>query len=137
MKHFLVEELVDKETYQKMGNDALMLFNPAALRALDNLREFFGCPVTVNNWHVGGPFEWRGYRTKEKAAALGSPNSEHAKGNAFDCDIAGYTAEEARQKILANKNNALLVEIMRMEGGVNWLHFDLKPVPERIRVFKA
>lgn len=137
MKHFLVEELVDKKTYQAMGNDALMLFNPAALRALDNLREFFGHPITVNNWHTGGNFQWRGYRTKEKASAFGSPNSEHAKGNAFDCDVEGYTAEEARQKILDNKNNALLVEIMRLEDNVGWLHFDLKPVSKRIRVFKA
>jgi hypothetical protein len=112
-----------------------MLFNPAALRALDNLREFFGVPITVNNWHVGGQFQWRGYRNDR--CPQYSRGSEHSKGNAFDCDIEGYTAEQARKKIIANKDNPLLVEIMRLEAGVSWLHFDLKPVDKRIRVFKA
>ena len=140
MKHFQAYELVDRETFERMGNSALSLFDPEALQALDDFREFFGVPVTINNWHSGGPFEWRGFRTPEKAAELGAPRSAHAKGRAFDCDIEGHGAEYARQIILANRNNPLLLRITRLESGVNWVHFDVMELPpgvERIHLFKA
>jgi len=140
MKNFAVFELVDRETYENMGEGALSLFNPDALIALDDLRDFFGKGIIVNNWSWGGKFQWRGFRTPGKATELGNQNSQHAKGNAFDCDIQGFTAEQARQKILADHNNLLLSKIMRMEADVSWLHIDLGPVPkgkERIYLFRV
>ena len=138
MKYFKVFELVNRETYDKMGDRAIELFTPDALAALDGIREYFGAPVTVNNWHSGGPFEWRGWRTLKKAAELGAPKSAHARGEAFDCDIQGVTAEEARQRILDDKSNPLLLKITRIEANVNWLHFDVTELPygvHRIYVF--
>lgn len=137
MKHFKLKELVDKKTFETMGEEAWKLFKPDALQALDDLREFFGFPVTVNNWHAGGTLQWRGFRTKEKAAALGSPNSRHAVGDAFDLDVAGKTAKEVRAIIVAEKNHPLLKKIMRLEDNVSWVHFDLKPVQNRIYLFRA
>ena len=110
-----------------------MFFNSKALVALDNLRDFFRASITVNNWHIGGRFQFRGYRPQD--CKVGAKLSQHRLGNAFDCDIKGYTAEEARQKILQNQNNPLLEKIMRLEGKVGWLHFDLKPPNNRIHVF--
>jgi hypothetical protein len=135
MKYFHPYELVDKETYEKLGYDSLNLFKPDTLLALDDLREFFGVPITVNNWWNGGPFQWRGLRNP--SCSQYSAGSQHSVGNAIDCDIHGYTAEEARAKIIENKNSPLLSKIMRLEGGVNWVHFDLLHVANRIYVFKA
>ena len=135
MKYFRIEEVVDPESYKILGEGAFELFNPDALIALDNLREFFDAPVTVNTWHTGGSFKYRGYRPPD--CKVGAKMSQHRFGNAFDCDIRGYTAEEARRKIIENQNNPLLEKIMRMEGNVGWIHIDLKPVPKRIYVFKA
>jgi hypothetical protein len=135
MKYFKTQELVSKETYDLYGEDSIKLFTPEILTALDDLREFFNQKVTVNDWLQGGQFQWRGYRTPQKAAELGSPNSEHAKGNAFDCDIEGYTAEQARQKIIGNQNDKLLKNIMRMEADKSWLHIDCKQGPNRIYLF--
>jgi hypothetical protein len=141
MKYFNIYELVDKKTFEEHGTDAFDLFNPEALIALDNLREFFGSSVTVNNWHeVNGGTQWRGWRTPEKAKELGAPHSQHAKGNAFDCDIHGYTAQQARMIIKSHKDDPLLEKIMRVEGGKPWLHFDLAELPEgkeRVYEFKA
>ena len=140
MKYFKAYELVDKDTYGKMSEDALSLFNPIALQALDDLREFFGCPIAINDWHSGGNFQWRGWRTPEKAAELGAIHSQHALGNAFDCTIFGLTAFEARTIILANKDKPLLRKITRLEDGVSWVHFDCKELSEginRIHLFKA
>lgn len=133
MKYFKPIELVDPMTYQNMLDDCLSLFNPDALYALDDLREFFGRPIVVNNWHGGGSFKFRGYRPPN--CPIGAKKSQHKQGNAFDCTVKGYTAEEARQKILKHQDNPLLQKIMRLEGGVSWLHFDLMPVKKRIRVF--
>jgi hypothetical protein len=111
------------------------LFNPELLIALDDLRDFFNLPITVNNWITRGKFQWRGYRTP--ACPEYSPGSQHSKGNAIDCDIQGMSAQEARHTIIENKDDALLKRIMRLESGKNWLHFDLLSVKERIHLFKA
>jgi hypothetical protein len=135
MRNFKLYELIDKETYNEQGARAWNLFNPEALIALDDLRDFFGVPITINNWFNGGSFQWRGFRTLEKAIELGAPHSQHAYGNAFDCDISGISAEDARKTIIEHKDGALLKRIMRLEGKVSWLHFDLMPVADRIHVF--
>jgi hypothetical protein len=139
MKHFQLYELVDKVTFQQFGDAAWQFFNPEALQALDDLRDFFNCAITINNWweNPNGPYQWRGFRTPEKAAELGAPHSQHALGNAFDCDIGTLDAEEARRIIIENKDNPLLSRIMRLEDKVRWVHFDLMKVPERIHLFKA
>jgi hypothetical protein len=140
MRHFTANELVDRGTYERMGESALSLFVPTALQALDDLREYLGVPITVNNWHLGGSFEWRGFRTPAKAIELGAPNSRHAKGDAFDLDAEGMTAEEVRQRIIADKDNPLLQKITRLEAGKSWVHFDLMPLADgvhRIYLFKA
>ncbi|HHT9146881.1 MAG TPA: hypothetical protein ACFYD4_14600 [Candidatus Wunengus sp. YC61] len=145
MLYFRLEELVSPDTFETLGEKAWLLFNSQALLALEELREFFDAPFMVNNWHLGGRFRHRGHRTPQEAIDLKSPHSSHAfmkvdgvwipKCNAFDCDIKGYTAEEARRKIIANKDNPLLKRIMRVEGKKNWLHFDLSPVPQEKRIF--
>ncbi len=137
MRYFRLYELVSKAIYDDQGDNAWKLFDPKALVQLDNLREYFNVPITVNNWHDGGEFEHRGYRTPQEAADLGSPNSQHRFGNAFDCDIKGVSAEKAREIICSDKDNRLLALIQRLEDRVNWVHFDLKPVPNRIYLFKA
>jgi hypothetical protein len=135
MKYFHPYELVDKETYEKLGYDSLSLFKPFALQALDDLREFFGVPITVNNWWNGGSFQWRGLRNS--SCPQYSAGSQHSIGNAFDLDVQGFTAEQARSRIIECKDHLLLHKIMRLEGGVNWVHFDLLHVVNRIYVFKA
>jgi hypothetical protein len=140
VKYFKAFELVDHLTYESMGENALSLFDAAALQALDDLREYFDRPVTVNDWHSGGEFEWRGFRTLAKAIELGAPRSAHATGRAFDLDILGLSAEAARLEIMANKNNPLLMRIMRLEAGKNWVHFDVMELPPwatRIHLFTA
>jgi hypothetical protein len=138
MRHFQAYELVDRETYEKMGDGSLSLFNTEALIALDALRDFFGKNIIVNNWHSGGSMQWRGLRTEE--CKVGAKFSQHRKGNAFDCTIQGVTAKEARSVIIAHQNDPLLSRIMRIEDGVSWLHFDLGTPPKgkgRIYLFKA
>jgi hypothetical protein len=149
MKYFKAFELVDRKTYEEKGEEALLLFNPELLLVLDDLVDFFSdlkgehVPVTVNNWHTGGSNEWRGLRTMAKAAELKSPKSEHRYepdvhlGNAADCTIGYYSAEEARGIIIAHQDHPLLARIMRLEDKVTWVHLDLMKVANRIHLFTA
>ena len=147
MKYFQPYELVDKLTYSQKGYDSLALFTPQILLALDNVREFFGKPITVNNWHEGGPFQWRGWRTEAEAdKLLGLPpgthpgHEQHSLGNAFDFDIQGLTAEQVRTMIVAYQDRPLLSGITRLEANTSWVHMDCKVLVtplKRIHVFIA
>ena len=138
MQHFNLSELVDKHTFETMGEKAWTLFSPDLLEALEGIRTLFNAPVTVNNWDSGGPFQYRGYRPPE--CTVGAEHSYHRQGMAFDCDIVGSTARQARSIILANQNDPHLIKIQRMEADVSWLHFDVGQIPkgkQRIYVFKG
>lgn len=73
----------------------------------------------------------RGYRcnlcefVKSKTIANKLYLTAH-NGNAFDFDVKGMSAEEARNKI---KSNASLLPFpIRMEKGTTWVHVDVRPV---------
>lgn len=131
-KYFRVYELVDKATYYQFGFKAFQFFNPLALQMIDGVREYFDAPVTINNWISGGDFQWRGLRTK--ACEVGGDYSLHRFGGAFDCDIKGLSAHEARKRIMADKDHPLLKNINCMEDGVNWLHIDVRNIASRILI---
>ncbi|KKW10177.1 MAG: hypothetical protein UY48_C0046G0001 [Candidatus Gottesmanbacteria bacterium GW2011_GWB1_49_7] len=133
-KHFILEELVDRMTFETKGETAWALFRDDALIMIDGIREFFGAPVRINNWHLGGQFQFRGYRPPDYQG--GAKYSMHRLGGAFDMDVIGLTADQAREKIMINKDNPLLIKIMRMEHGVNWLHCDVRPLTEhQVRIW--
>lgn len=129
-EHFGIQELVDKATFDRWGEQAWMFFNPDALRSIDGIRRFFTRPVTINNWSIGGPFSQRGLRV---ATSVGAAFSLHKFGCAFDMDIAEVTPEDARQEILANADAEELKLINCIEMDVNWLHMDCRNIADRIR----
>jgi hypothetical protein len=138
MKYFELYELVDRNTFQKWGENAWNLLHPDALDALDGIREFFGVPVIVNNWYGGGQLQFRGYRPAD--CMIGTLNSYHKRGMAFDSNIKGFDSEDARQIIIENRDNPLLIKIQRMENYVDWIHFDIGSLTKeqnRIYLFKA
>ena len=138
MKYFNLEEIVDRTTFETLGEKAWQLFNPFALIALDDLREYFGVQITVNDWSHGGTMQWRGYRSAD--CPVGAIHSQHRMGNAFDCTIKGHEASEARAIIMAYQENELLQYITRLEDKVTWVHFDLALLPKdkkRIYLFQA
>jgi hypothetical protein len=51
--------------------------------------------------------------------------SAHILGKAGDFTVSGMTAEQARQVIKTNAH--ILPCPIRIESGVTWLHFDVRP----------
>ncbi len=133
---FKLFELVDRHTFLSRGEAAWGLFSQQSINMLHGVRTFLNVPIVVNNWHDGGDLEWCGYRSP--GCTIGAPHSEHRNGNAFDCHCIMLSAEDARNRILADRDNPLLNEVHRLEGNVGWLHVDrgnLKVGQERIYVF--
>ena len=144
MKNFQLHELVDMVTFEAEGEAAWKHLDGNALLALDDLSDFFSLlkgihvPVICNNWHSGGQFQFRGYRPPFYPAHLSPLGSAHRTGKAFDLDVRGYNAEDARRLIIANQDSTLLSKIMRMEADVGWLHIDVMETGRpRIYLFRA
>lgn len=48
-KYFTVEELVSKEVYELLGDEAIKLFDPKAIEVLEDVREILNVPLICNN----------------------------------------------------------------------------------------
>jgi hypothetical protein len=125
-QNFKLQELVPPEIYQQFGDKALFLLDQNMIKMVDGIRNFFGVPVTINNWHIKGSFTLRGFRPAD--TSVGAKYSQHKYGRAGDMDIQGYTAEDARQAILKNQKSPLLNWITVIEDKVNWLHADCRNI---------
>lgn len=124
-KHFILQELVDRQTFADLGERGWMLFRPDALRMLDDLREFLGAPCTVNNWHRNGQYQFSGFRPM--TFAQGAKYSAHRLGCGFDLKVSGMTPAQAWAKIQAHPGHTLLSRLLRVEDVAftpTWLHVD-------------
>ena len=130
-KHFIIEELVDPDTFAKRGDKAWELLDDRLLITLDRLRERYG-KMTVNNWKWGGDRQWSGLRTKD--SPWFSTYSQHSFGRAADCLFNDYTAEQIRQDIMQDPDHEDFEFINSLEDNVGWFHFDVRNC-NRIKVF--
>jgi len=122
-KHFIIQELVDPDTYKIRGNKAWQLLDDRLLRTLDNLRERYGS-ITINNWKWNGERKWSGLRTA--GSPWHSTYSQHSFGRAADCLFKDITAQEVRDDITANPHNPTFQFINSYEDNTSWLHFDVR-----------
>jgi len=89
--HFTYQEFIKSQTAMRMGisnePDDAQLYNMKmlCLNILEPVRAEFGKPVTITS----------GFRSPELCVAIGSSkNSQHAKGEAADFEIAGIPNKE-------------------------------------------
>ncbi|MEM5810156.1 MAG: D-Ala-D-Ala carboxypeptidase family metallohydrolase [Candidatus Aenigmatarchaeota archaeon] len=135
-KYFKIEELVDKATFEKFGENAWWMISEKAIIMLDNFREFIGRPVIVNNWKTGGQYQYSGFRPRN--CETGAEYSQHRFGRAFDIKITGMTSQEIYKKILENKEHPLLKNITAIEDislTPTWVHIDCRNC-DRIMIVK-
>ncbi len=131
--YFDIRELVSSSVFFKYGEDAWFIFDTNTLLCLLIIREGIGKPITINNWHTGGQFSQRGYRSNISEIVESKRNlyvSGHMIGKAFDFDVKGMTADQVRTWIhskadffpckvrLENKN-------LLTSKTINWVHFDI------------
>lgn len=137
--YFSIQELVCQHTYSTFGEVSWQFLDTEILHILLVLRrDVFKVEMYINNWanHKGGPlYDERGFRCnlcdlcRQKTMANQIYLTSHANGAAFDAEVKGMTAEQAR--ILIKEKANLLPYQIRIEKGVNWLHVD-KYVPNGV-----
>jgi hypothetical protein len=133
--HFIIEELVDKKTFESNPEWKLwLLFDDRLLKTIDFLREEFGVSITINNWKWKGEAgrQWSGYRPP--GSPYYSQFSQHSLGRAVDMLFSGIPAPEVRHRIkklikqgkLNRINHSFTFEENMKGVEISWCHLDLR-----------
>lgn len=121
--YFQVSELVCDHVHAQWGERAWQFLDTNYLHCLLIIRrDIIQMPMVCN--HEGA--NQRGLRCNMCELVKGKKKaylSSHILGKAGDFTVKGLTAQEARSRIRQNAH--LLPCNIRVEGGVNWLHFDV------------
>lgn len=144
-KFFKIQEFVDERTFQRWGENAWNFLDDRLLETILVLRrDILKVPMVCNDWCFGGKNSQRGLRSnlsylvKEKTDNNVLYLSQHIFGKALDLVSKKMTAEQMRSLISANQSK--LPYPIRMEAGVNWLHFDVMCMinqTDKIYLFKG
>jgi hypothetical protein len=118
--YFKIQELVPPAVYADQGERAWRLIDSGLVYMLNRLREAYG-PITINNWHIGGPREWSGLRTPD--SPYYSVGSYHSCGQAADGLFSKVDIGHVRNRILELDEYPLVGGI---ELDVSWLHVDVR-----------
>lgn len=137
-KYFTTQQLVCPHVLKNYREEQIWsFFDPRVLTVLMELRIIIGKPIIVNSTSLG--FTQRGLRCNccdlvaSKTRANKPYLSGHLRGTAIDFHVPGMTAEEVRQMIV--REAAKLSYPIRLERGVNWVHFDVDNMTDEKVVF--
>ena len=124
-EHIDIRELVDKKTYLLFGDKCVDKIDPRLPVILERIRQLCGGKaMTINDWHIGGKLQYRGFRPSD--CAVGAVKSMHKQGKAADFDIKGLSADKVRNIIRENAAELLKLGLTRIETNISWVHIDLK-----------
>lgn len=120
-KHFTIEELVGPELHKMLPEELLWrLFRPEVLQWLDRVREAFGAPIIVNDWHKGGKFKESGLRLQ--TTKTGALRSKHKIAEGFDLKPADPKRHRELWDLLFNRSDLGTVRIEHHEATPTWVH---------------
>jgi len=153
--YFDIRELVEKKTYNKLGDNAWSLFATEALHTLLILRKNLNRRITINDWKWNGSSQQRGHRSnlsqivKDRTKRNILYLSGHPLGMAFDILVNGMEAEEVRNWIKENKD--IFPYKIRLEHlhkdthpnsptygemiPISWVHIDVKYYEDNPKVY--
>lgn len=141
-EYFCIEELVDKEVYNKYGDAAWKFIDEMLIECILVVREELGKPMTINNWKWGGQFSQRGLRHNMSPMVQKKTRmylSAHMFGKAVDFDVEGMTAVEVREWIVANADKfPCKIRLERNMKGkpISWVHLDIMSDPSKGKVYQ-
>lgn len=126
-KNFYLQEFVTPNLYKKWKNKSVIFVDERIIYLAQWIRDRFGKPMTINNWHSGGKYKYRGYRPHN--CRVGAKNSQHKSGRGLDFTIVGLSIKEIHEDIKANKE--LYYEqgvrvIESIELAPTWMHIDCR-----------
>ncbi len=99
-KNFVIQEFVPDDIYRRYGNSSIWFIDKQIVQLAQFIRDWFGKPVIINNWHTGGAYRESGFRSP--LTTTGATYSQHKSGRALDIKISGVDPEEIRNDIRSN-----------------------------------
>lgn len=126
-KNFDIREFVPKIIWDNYQENSIWFVDPRIIAIAQNVRDYFSAEMTINDWHYGGTFQNRGYRTP--ASKIGAHYSQHKFGRAIDFNIKGLTAKECYKIIQVNHDWFHLRGVKAMEDirdTPTWIHLDCR-----------
>lgn len=124
---FKTQEFVSKAIYEKFGENSIWFIDPRLIKLAVFCRTFWGKPITINNWHIGGKSQERGFR--EPTSTVGASLSQHRFGRAIDITVKGMTPQEVYKSILDNEKAFMeqgLTTLEDIKDTPTWNHLDIR-----------
>lgn len=125
--YFYLYEFVPKEIYDRWGEKSIWFIERRIVLLADFIRDRFGKAMTINNWHEGGNFNYRGFR--QRSCEIGSELSQHRFGRAIDFNLQDTTPEEVYKDILDNNDMYIKAGATTIEDitfAKHWTHIDIR-----------
>ena len=131
LERFKVFEIVDKETFELLGEQAWKLIDMRLKLTLDTLSKETGWTIIINTWNFKQPSKYglfvdRGFRTQK--SNTGAKEGAHPKGMALDCDCYDKAGKRIEPNVVRNfimNNIDLFPHIRCIEIDINWVHIDV------------
>jgi hypothetical protein len=132
-KNFVIEEFVPPQIVRlyKGGERCLWFVDPRIIECGQLVRDILDSAITINNYHVGGPYKERGFRLPN--TRTGASYSQHRFGRAIDLSSEKYTPLEIIEAMRANYRKFAEIGICTIENPEftkTWVHLDCRtPLP--------
>lgn len=124
-KHFVIQEFVPKEIYDRFGDKSIWFIDPIIIRVAQFFRDRYNVSIIINDWHMGGKRTLSGFRPP--STKLGAGLSQHRFGRAIDLKWKGLDPETIRKDIKENQKEFLAVGLTTVEKGTDsWIHCDCR-----------
>lgn len=136
-KNFVIQELIPPDLYNYIGDNLNRFYryiDPRLVDLLQEIRDHFEKPMTVNNWYSGGSFNYRGWRPfdyyKDSTNRPSLKVSQHQMGRAVDFTVKGLNSEDVRKELLKMHDKGKFKHLGALEDSVSWVHADIRYRPD-------
>lgn len=123
--NFVLQEFVPPEIYSLYGDNSIWFLDQRIIDLAQALRDDLGVPITINNWHRGGPYKNSGFRLP--SSTEGKLLSQHKYGRAIDPKAKGISPEIVRNHLRRNFTAYQTLGLTTIESDTpTWVHMDCR-----------
>lgn len=125
-ENFILQEFVPQVLWTYKGESSIWFLDQRLIWLVQFFRNYFGKPITLNDWMDGGKLNDCGFRLPD--SKTGAVLSQHKFGRAADLHFEGITNYDTiRQEIKDNWPLFKAEGLTTIEDNTDtWLHIDIR-----------
>lgn len=124
--NFHIEEFVPQGIFDQYGEKSVWFVDMRLIEGMEWLRSYFGAAIIINNWHQGGPFQNRGFRTPQ--TTVGRRLSQHRFGRACDFNVVGIKPQVVWARLQKDwdivRQHTFFTTMEDIDDTPGWVHID-------------